>query len=198
MLGGDKSREYGGCSKAITLCLAMYFSNHQWPMRLLKFMDTSSMDCHWRSHGHHKNVYGTLKPTLFFPLSPYHTIGCCILLRIYPTGSLWCRQSQQSFNTSTPPFFIFPSYSLHVSAPTGHPQVRYTIRCFQGLFLLQRIRCMYTTWRMPILVLWPNHTLLPAFIMSLKEIRRLAKHKMLYSQVVCSVDYFQLQQINNP
>jgi hypothetical protein len=35
-----------------------------------------------------------------------------------------------------PLFFIFPSYSLHVSAPTGHPQVRYTIRCFQGLFLL--------------------------------------------------------------
>jgi hypothetical protein len=25
------------------------------------------------------------------------------------------------------PFFIFPSYSLHVSAPTGHPQVGYTI-----------------------------------------------------------------------
>jgi hypothetical protein len=81
------------------------------------------------------------------------TFGCCILLRIYPTGSLWCRQSQQSFNTSTPPFFIFPSHSLYVSAPTGHPQVRYTIRCFQGLFLLQRIRCTYTTWRMPISVL---------------------------------------------
>jgi hypothetical protein len=61
------------------------------------------------------------------------------------SGSLWCRQSQQSFNTSTPPFFIFPSYSLHVSAPTGHSQVRYTIRCFQGLFLLQHIRCTYTT-----------------------------------------------------
>jgi hypothetical protein len=40
------------------------------------------------------------------------------------------------------PFFIF-LHSLHVSAPTGHPQVRYTIRCFQGLFLLQRIRCTY-------------------------------------------------------
>jgi hypothetical protein len=34
------------------------------------------------------------------------TFGCCILLRIYPTGSLWCRQSQQSFNTSTPPFIF--------------------------------------------------------------------------------------------
>jgi hypothetical protein len=37
------------------------------------------------------------------------------------------------------PFFIFPSCSLHVSAPMDHPQVRYTIRCFQGLFFLQRI-----------------------------------------------------------
>jgi hypothetical protein len=37
----------------------------------------------------------------------------------------------------------------------GHPQVRYTIRCFQGLFFLQRIHCTYTTWRMPILVLRP-------------------------------------------
>jgi hypothetical protein len=58
----------------------------------------------------------------------FFTFGCCILLRIYPTGSLWCRQSQQSFNTSTR--FYFPSHSLHVSAPTGHLQVRYTIRYF--------------------------------------------------------------------
>jgi hypothetical protein len=28
-----------------------------------------------------------------------------------------------------PPFY-FPSHSLHVSAPMGHLQVRYTIRCF--------------------------------------------------------------------
>jgi hypothetical protein len=41
------------------------------------------------------------------------------------TGSLWRCQSQQSFNTLTPFNFLF--YSLHVSAPTGHPQVRYTI-----------------------------------------------------------------------
>jgi hypothetical protein len=43
-------------------------------------------------------------------------------------GSLWRRQSQQSFNTLTP--FYFLSHSLHVSAPTGHPQERYIIRCF--------------------------------------------------------------------
>jgi hypothetical protein len=53
------------------------------------------------------------------------------------------------------PLFIFSSHSLHVSAPTGHPQVRHTIRCFQGPFLPQRIRCTYTTWRMPISVLRP-------------------------------------------
>jgi hypothetical protein len=34
-------------------------------------------------------------------------VGCCILLHIYPIGSLWFRQSQQSFNTSTR--FYFPS-----------------------------------------------------------------------------------------
>jgi hypothetical protein len=28
------------------------------------------------------------------------------------------------------PLFYFPSHSLHVSAPTGHLQVRYTIKYF--------------------------------------------------------------------
>jgi hypothetical protein len=46
-----------------------------------------------------------------------------ILLHIYLTGSLWRRQLQQSFNTLTP--FNFRFYSLHVSSPTGHPQVRH-------------------------------------------------------------------------
>jgi hypothetical protein len=58
----------------------------------------------------------------------FFTFGCCILLHIYPTGSLWCRQSQQSFNTLTPYYFL--SHSLYVSAPMGHLQVRYTIRYF--------------------------------------------------------------------
>jgi hypothetical protein len=40
-------------------------------------------------------------------LSVFFTFGCCILLCIYPTGSLWCRRSQRSFNTSTPPFLFF-------------------------------------------------------------------------------------------
>jgi hypothetical protein len=55
-----------------------------------------------------------------------NVLYCIFMLFTFATDSLWCRQSQQSFNTSTLPFFIF-SYSLHVSAPMGHPQVRYTI-----------------------------------------------------------------------
>jgi hypothetical protein len=63
------------------------------------------------------------------------------------TGSLWRRQSQQSFNTLTPFNFLF--HSLHVSAPMGHPQVRYTISyyfCFWRIILIQRIRCTYAIW----------------------------------------------------
>jgi hypothetical protein len=48
------------------------------------------------------------------------------------TGSLWRHQSQQSFHTLTPFNFLF--YSLHVSAPTGHPQVRYTISYLKDYF----------------------------------------------------------------
>jgi hypothetical protein len=76
------------------------------------------LDVHFNILSHLFNVYH------FFMI---FTFGCCILLHIYPTGSLWRRQSQQSFNTSTPSLF---SFSLHVSAPTGHLQVRYTIRYF--------------------------------------------------------------------
>jgi hypothetical protein len=63
------------------------------------------------------------------------------------------------------PFFIF-LHSLHVSAPMGHLQVRYTIRCFYGLFLLQRIRWTYTTWRIDIICInryfdsWSLNTIL--------------------------------------
>jgi hypothetical protein len=55
----------------------------------------------------------------------YFNISNIKINLIFLTGSLWRRQSQQSFNTLTP--FHFLSHSLHVSAPTGHPQVRYTI-----------------------------------------------------------------------
>jgi hypothetical protein len=63
------------------------------------------------------------------------------------TDSLWRRQSQQSFNTWTPFNFLF--YSLHVSAPTGHPQLRYTVGyyfCFWRTILIQRIRWTYAIW----------------------------------------------------
>jgi hypothetical protein len=62
----------------------------------------------------------------------------------HATGSLWFRQSQQSFNTLTP--FYFLCHSLHVSAPMGHLQRRHTIRYFYGLFLVQWIRCTYAIW----------------------------------------------------
>jgi hypothetical protein len=49
------------------------------------------------------------------------------------TGSLFCRQSQQSFNTLTPFLFSFLTH-YKFSAPTGHLQVRYTIRYFKDYF----------------------------------------------------------------
>jgi hypothetical protein len=65
----------------------------------------------------------------------------------FKTDSLWRRQSQQSSNTLAPFNFLF--YSLQVSAPMGHPQVRYTISyyiCFWRTILIQRIRCAYAIW----------------------------------------------------
>jgi hypothetical protein len=50
-------------------------------------------------------------------------------------------QSQQSFNTLTP--FYFLSHSLHVSAPTGHLQVRYTIKYFENVFFRYCSYCMH-------------------------------------------------------
>jgi hypothetical protein len=62
--------------------------------------------------------------------------GCAARIReiiqILVTGSLWCRQLQQSFQYVNSPLF-FSSLSLHVLDPTGHPQERYTIGCFNGL-----------------------------------------------------------------
>jgi hypothetical protein len=60
--------------------------------------------------------YSVLKPQLWLTLDERNGAA---------SGSLWCCQAQQSFNMSTPPLF---SFSLHVSAPTGHLQVRYTTR----------------------------------------------------------------------
>jgi hypothetical protein len=60
---------------------------------------------------------------VFLPLG---VASCCASIQL---GFLWCRQSHQSLNTSTLPFIS--SRSLHVSAPTGHLQVRYTIDVYK-------------------------------------------------------------------
>jgi hypothetical protein len=91
------------------------------------------------------NFGGTFRPHLqggriclrkFSPKSGTWAVLCSrsIVLSILLTGSLWRRQSQQSLNTLTPFNFLF--YSLHVSAPTGNPQVIYTISyyfCFSDV-----------------------------------------------------------------
>jgi hypothetical protein len=75
------------------------------------------------------------------------TFECCILLHIYLTGSLWHRQSQQSFNTLTPFNFLF--YSLHVWAQRAilkwYRQL-VIISVFWRTILIQRIRCTYAIW----------------------------------------------------
>jgi hypothetical protein len=63
---------------------------------------------------------GFLCKTLVNMIFLIFTSECCILLRIYLTDSLWCRQSQQSFNTLTPFNFLF--YPLHVHLHLQHRQ----------------------------------------------------------------------------
>jgi hypothetical protein len=86
----------------------------------------------WRMHYEPKQWYYT------YFISHQHiwvifTFGCCILLRIYLTGSLWCRRSQQSFNTST---------SLHRVAYVQR------IRCIRNSPLKHPI--VYLTWGWPV------------------------------------------------
>jgi hypothetical protein len=103
-----------------------------------------------------------IKGESFFLVFFFFTSECCILLRIYITASLWRRQSQQSFNTLTPFNFLF--YSLHISAPTGHPQMRYTISyyfCFWRTILIQRTRCTYAIWySIPISFIYLYHLMM--------------------------------------
>jgi hypothetical protein len=81
-------------------------------------------NCNWLYWGHGEKTHGLSgsKSLSSSETIPYST----------PTGSLWPRQSQRSFNTLTP--FYFLCHSLHVSAPTGHLQVKYTIRYFKDYF----------------------------------------------------------------
>jgi hypothetical protein len=54
--------------------------------------------------------------------------SCCASIQLVPCDAV---NRNKVFNTSTR--LYFSSLLLHVSASTGHPQVRYTIGCFNGL-----------------------------------------------------------------
>jgi hypothetical protein len=106
--------------------------------------------------------FETLRSILILHMHPISNYGCPSTVLAHPWTPTQIQElvpygavNRNKVSIRQLPLFYFPSHSLHVSAPTGHPQVRYTIRCLQGLFLLQRIRCTYTTWRMPISVLRP-------------------------------------------
>jgi hypothetical protein len=60
---------------------------------------------------------------LFLPLS---VASCCVSIQLVPYDAV----NRNKVSIRHPPFSYFPTYLLHVSAPTGHLQVRYTIRCF--------------------------------------------------------------------
>jgi hypothetical protein len=82
----------------------------------------------------------------------------CFTTTVYCMFSYWffmMLSMQQSFNMLCR--FYFLSHSLHVSAPTGHLQVRHTIRYFNGLFLIQRICCTYTISNSPLKYLIVSH-----------------------------------------
>jgi hypothetical protein len=55
--------------------------------------------------------------------SRFLLLGAAFCFASIQLGFLWSRQSQQRFQLSTLTFYF---HSLHVSAPTGHLQVRYT------------------------------------------------------------------------
>jgi hypothetical protein len=63
-------------------------------------------------------------------LQTAHSLHIFVILKLLVLYDAVNRK--QSFNTLTPFYFI--SHSLHVSARTGHLQVRYTIRYFKDYF----------------------------------------------------------------
>jgi hypothetical protein len=93
-------------------------SMHSWTAHSTRWV-SASMDCVAAIFSFKKcaKILPLTSETIFF--NPLLFASCT------DTGSLRRRQSQQSFKTLTPFNFLF--YSLDVSAPTGHPQVRYTI-----------------------------------------------------------------------
>jgi hypothetical protein len=58
------------------------------------------------------------------PFLPLGVASCCASIQLVPCDAVNCNK----VSIRQLPVFYFPSHSLHVSAPTGHLQVRYTIR----------------------------------------------------------------------
>jgi hypothetical protein len=82
-----------------------------------------------------------------------YTFECCILLRIYLTGSLWRRQSQQSFNTLTPFNFFFTHYMFRPLQAILRWDIQLVI---WRTILIQRICCMYAIWYRDVITCSPN------------------------------------------
>jgi hypothetical protein len=70
------------------------------------------------SAGPRNNSFKTF--ILFLPLG---VASCCASIQLVPYDAV----NRNKVSIRQLPLFIFYSYSLHVSAPMGHPQVRYTI-----------------------------------------------------------------------
>jgi hypothetical protein len=89
------------------------WSSHEPPSSLFKMMQTTG---HWKLKAHFTLFciiyFYTLTASIIKTRRMIFTFGCCILLRIYLTGSLWRRQSQQSFNTLTPFLFSFLTHYM--------------------------------------------------------------------------------------
>jgi hypothetical protein len=77
---------------------------------------------------------------------PLFTFGCCILLRIYPARFPMMPSIATKFQYINSPLYFFPLTTCF--GPYRPSSGGIYNWCLQGLFLLQRIRCTYTTWRM--------------------------------------------------
>jgi hypothetical protein len=115
--------------------------DHQWDVISLAVVTSVSIKHNTSICREH---LGTFQPdymascTISLACGAVSLSNCGVDVYICLTGSLWCRQSQQSFNTSTRSYF--PSINT-CFGPYG-PSSGET---YNGLFLIQRIRCTYAT-----------------------------------------------------
>jgi hypothetical protein len=77
---------------------------------------------------------------------PFGVASCCASIQLVPYDAV----NRNKVSICQLPLFYFPSHSLHVSAPTGHLQVRYTIRFF--------LKFLRTIWNSLLFVTWKNRT----------------------------------------